>query len=124
MIRDSKLSRSVRGHPSLMLRIVPQRAPLGLRGLMIVLPLGGSLACSGGSPQIAGRYVSISDTSEYIELHPSGGFYLKELGVGWFGKYSVEENIVTIKLKAGMANRATLRGDTLFDDEGGSWVRQ
>ena len=88
---------------------------------LIVLVLVG---CSRSSKSVAGTYVNKANSSEYLELKANGEFYLREAGMGVAGRYEIEGDTITLKLEMGLAVRGRIRGKSIIDNEGKTWVKQ
>lgn len=75
------------------------------------------------SKSAPGKYINKNKPNEYLELKPDGTFYIQEKGQGFAGKYEVLGDEITLVVSNGMAAKGKLRGNTLIDDEGQSWVK-
>jgi len=82
------------------------------------------IGCSRTSKSVAGTYVNKANSSEYLELKANGEFYLRELGMGIIGKYEIEGDTITLKFDMGLAARGRIRGNTLIDEDGKTWVKR
>lgn len=96
-----------------------------LRKVNLVLLIGllsvSLVVCSGG---IAGTYVHDKNHNEYLELRRDSTFFLKEHGMGLSGKYRVDGDTITLIVERGMSTQGKMRGNTLIDDDGESWVKR
>ena len=93
--------------------------------LAVLLALG---ACSIESPReaganVAGRYASEENSSNYLELRTDGTFYLSEDSLEIDGTYELRGSEIILALPLGLSSKATIRGDTLIDDDGERWSR-
>ena len=77
-----------------------------------------------------GKYVSQKDPTDVVEYKSDGTFFFispnshdgSEKGIN--GTYSVEGNVVTIKLADGSHNTLTVDGNKLTDEKGRVWLKQ
>ncbi len=82
---------------------------------------------SGDSTSFVGKYVNIDNDSEYLELYDDGTYYLWERGVEFTGTWQVENDtlIITFDHKpAHYAVEATIKGNTINDQEGKTWEKE
>lgn len=65
------------------------------------------------------------DSDEYIEIKSDGSFFVRDGRMGMSGKWKQDEDISTITLEMGMADRLTSVADTLIvESDGYKYVRR
>jgi len=92
--------------------------------ILIALAITTVVGCSRSSKSVTGTYVNKANSSEHLELKANGEFYLRELGMGITGKYEIEGDTITLKFDMGLAARGRIRGNTIIDEEGKTWVKR
>lgn len=92
--------------------------------ILIALATTMMVGCSRSSKSAAGTYVNKANSSEYLELKANGEFYLRELGMGITGQYEIEGDTITLKFDMGLAARGRIRGKTIVDEDGKTWVKR
>ncbi|HKZ77131.1 MAG TPA: hypothetical protein VJ124_02325 [Pyrinomonadaceae bacterium] len=70
-----------------------------------------------------GKYVNRDNSTEYFELKPDGTFYLQESGTAFAGRYEVRGDVITGVLPNGMKAKGKMRGNTITDEGGKTWVK-
>jgi hypothetical protein len=75
---------------------------------------------TGCTPSAAGKYVQTGGGSDTMELAAGGAFYYRSSGETLEGVYRAHGDTLTFALAV---SRASVRGDTIVDEEGQAWVR-
>lgn len=60
---------------------------------------------------------------DYLELEPSGRFFVQENGKSFAGTFSVKGDMLTLVLPTGQASRGKFSGNTITDSEGSVWEK-
>ncbi len=79
------------------------------------------IGCNIGS---TGTYYNTEDDRQFIELMKDGEIYFYDGRRGYMGTYRIDGEVMTVYSGLGYASRATIRGNTIYDDEGGVWVKR
>lgn len=99
---------------------------VGLAMVVAALILGVFVVGRDGGEKagIVGTYYNQANPEEYLELNVDGTFYLKEMGIGFTGEWTVEGDVITLSFPAGFAARGHITGNTITDEEGKIWVKR
>jgi hypothetical protein len=72
----------------------------------------------------AGKYVQENNANNYLELKADGSVFCQQGSMGLIGKYEIEGDQMTIKWDTGMADRATIAGNTVTESDGAKWTKR
>lgn len=72
----------------------------------------------------AGKYVQEDNADNYLELKADGSVFVQQDSMGATGKYEIEGDQITIKWDTGMADRATIAGNTVTESNGTKWTKR
>lgn len=81
----------------------------------------------GGNGRVAGKYVNVDDSTEYLELHDDGTYYLLEFATEFTGTWQVEGETLTLTfddMPANITAKGTINGNTIVDQDGKTWVKE
>lgn len=73
---------------------------------------------------IPGKYVRKGKSSDYIELHPDGTFFLQQDGKGHNGSYNVQADALTVQVLNAPAYGLRINGNTIVEPDGTLWEKQ
>ncbi len=92
---------------------------IGLILILAMLSIGGCVASN-----VAGKYVSSNDSSEYMQLNAVGSFYVYQKAWNFSGTYKVEDDKIFLTIQNNVTLEGKIEGNNIIDNQDIFWKKQ
>ena len=105
---------------------VPDQVLTTVSQVLTLQPADNNVQVAAGQmEQIAGQYVMAQATDNRLQLNADGTFSLVQKGQNYSGTFRLEGDKIMARTGNGKPRHAaTLKGDTLLDPDGSTWVKE